>query len=101
MSACNCLVDGTVTKTVQSTCVFAAYECDWPQMQGTPAWTSGCPPTTSAPLTGGGADGAAPQGCLAQPQGACKDGHVYSAECQEAPGNPVIGAVRSDSTRSP
>jgi hypothetical protein len=82
--SCKCLVDGAVTKTVQAACTAASFVCDFPKAQGQ-STTQQCPFVITGPLKEGATPQEPPTGCLAQTAGTCRDGHIYTAECEGYP----------------
>ena len=78
IGTCKCLVDGVVTKTVESLCIEASFTCGWPKFIGDTD-TKQCPRVVEQREY---KDGWPVGGCTARTGGLCRDGHVYSAECQ-------------------
>jgi hypothetical protein len=79
------MVDGVATKTVRAACVASPFVCGFPKAQGE-STTQQCPFVMQGALSEGASPQEPPTGCLTQTAGTCRDGHMYSAECQGYPG---------------
>lgn len=83
VGTCKCFVDGVLTKTVQSICAEAPFACGWPKSVGDTSNERQCPRLVEQVKFD--ENGSRVPGCTVRPASACRDGHVYSAECERWP----------------